>query len=94
MTVAGGDAAAPPDGEWPMGSPNGPAAETDSARVALPPSSAPGRAARLHQEDAGHAGRGFGHRARTSEGFGAMSEEHMGPGVDDFLTEKGMFEEA
>jgi hypothetical protein len=35
MAVAGRDAIVPPDGKWPMGGPNGPADQTDGARVAL-----------------------------------------------------------
>ncbi|HVB34661.1 MAG TPA: hypothetical protein VNJ52_09860 [Patescibacteria group bacterium] len=46
---------------WPVGmplcrNPDGPANETICARVALPLPGAPGRAARVHQENTRHAG--------------------------------------
>src|SRR5450631_1467108 len=54
--VAGGHAPVPPNGKWAMGSPDGSADETDSTRGALPLPRAPDRVARVHQENAGHAG--------------------------------------
>src|ERR1017187_251177 len=56
MAVAGGDAAVPPDGKRLVGGPHGPSDETDGACVALPLPRAPGCAARVHQENASHAG--------------------------------------
>jgi hypothetical protein len=32
--------------------------------------------------------------AKAPEGVGAMSKKHMGSGIDDFLKEEGIFEEA
>ena len=56
MAVAGRDAAVPPVGKWAVGGPNGPADETDGTGAALPLPRAPGRVARVHQENASHAG--------------------------------------
>src|ERR1019366_8676807 len=94
MAVAGGDAAVPPVGKRLLGGPHGPSDETDGAGAALPLPRAPGRVARVHQENAGHAGRGYGNGAKASEGVGAMSKKHIGSSIDDFLKEEGIFEEA
>src|SRR5271157_228500 len=56
MAVAGRDAAVPPHGKRSLGSPDEPHYETDSAGVALPLPRAPGGVARVHQENASHAG--------------------------------------
>jgi hypothetical protein len=56
MAVAGRDAAVPPVGKWSVGGPNGPADETDGTGAALPLPRAPGRVARVHQENASYAG--------------------------------------
>jgi predicted XRE-type DNA-binding protein len=49
--------------------------------------------ARVHQEDAGHAGRRFGNGAKAAKGVRAMSKKNMGSSLDDFLKEEGIFEE-
>jgi predicted XRE-type DNA-binding protein len=83
-----------------MGSPDGPPDKTHGTGVDLRLPRAPGGVARLHQEDASHAGRGFGNGAKapTSIGLekqgGAMSKKHMGSSIDDFLKSEGIFEEA
>ena len=33
-------------------------------------------------------------KCKLPEGIGAMSKKHMGSGIDDFLKEEGIFEEA
>ncbi len=33
-------------------------------------------------------------KCKLPEGLGAMSKKHMGSGIDDFLMEEGIFEEA
>ncbi len=43
-------------GKWSVGGPNGSADKTDGASAALPLPRAPGRVARVHQENASHAG--------------------------------------
>jgi antitoxin HicB len=77
-----------------MGSPDGTTDETGSTRAALPLPRAPGRVARVHQENAVHAGSGFDNGAKAPEGVGAMSKKPMGSSIDDFLKEEGIFEEA
>jgi antitoxin HicB len=77
-----------------MGNPDRPSDETDGSCIALPASRASGRTARVHKENADHAGRGFSNRAKTAEGVKAMSKKHMGSSIDDFLQEEGIFEEA
>jgi predicted XRE-type DNA-binding protein len=51
-------------------------------------------AARLHQENAGNARRGFSIGAQASEGVNEMSKKRMGSSIDDFLKTEGDFEEA
>jgi antitoxin HicB len=49
---------------------------------------------RVHQENSGHAGWGFGNGAKAPEGVGVTSKKHMGSSIVDFLKEEGIFEEA
>jgi predicted XRE-type DNA-binding protein len=63
-----------------------------TARVMLcPVPRAFGGTARLHQENAGNARRGFGVGSPAPEG---VNKKHMGSGIDDFLKAEGVFEEA
>src|SRR6266702_478324 len=94
MAMAGRNAVMPSDGRRFVGGAHGSSDETDGARIAMPLPRAPGRTARVHQEDASHAGGGFDDGAKASEGVGAMSKKHMGSSIDDFLKEEGIFEEA
>ena len=100
VAVARRDAALPTVGKWFVGDPDGPADAADSACAALPSRGAPGGAARVYQENANDAGRRFGVGPQATEGVEAMSKKrkgrksHMGSGVDDFLKEEGIFEEA
>jgi hypothetical protein len=93
MEMAGGDAIMPPFEQRFVGDSDGPAHETNSARTDLPLPWAPGRTARVHQEDAYDAGGRSGVGAQASEGVGAMSRKQMGSSIDDFLKEEGIFEE-
>jgi hypothetical protein len=68
--------------------------ETHGARDAVPVPRTFGGAARLHQENTGNAGRGFGIGTQAPDGVDAMSKKHMGSSIDDFLKEEGVFEEA
>ena len=56
MALAGRHAAVPPNGKRAVGDPDRSADETHGACAPLPLSRAPGRVARVHQENAGHAG--------------------------------------
>jgi hypothetical protein len=94
MALAGRHAVVPPYGRRPLGNPDRPANETDSARAALFLPQAPGGIARVHQENAGNVGFGFGNGAKASKGIGTMSKQHMGSSIDAFLQEEGIFEEA
>ncbi len=69
------------------------ASKPHGAGAAMSVPRAPRRAAWVYQEDAPHAGRGFGVGAQASEGVGGMSKKHMGSSIDDFLKEEGIFEE-
>src|SRR5436309_1710632 len=82
MALAGRHAAMPADGQRAVGNPDGPADETDGARAGQLLPRAPGRAARIYQEDAGDAGCGPGVGAEAQEGAGAMSKKHMGSSID------------
>jgi len=94
MAMAGWDAALPADGKRFMGDSNRFADEANRACVDLFASGPFGGTARVHQEDEGYAGRGFGIGAQAPEGVGAMSEKNMGSSIDDFMKEEGIFEEA
>src|ERR1039458_3336989 len=94
MALASRNASMPADGQRALGNPHGSADKTRGTRDAVPVPRTFGGAARFHQEDAGHAGRGFGIGAQAPEGVNAMSKKHMGSSIDDFLKEEGVFEEA
>ena len=91
--AAGRHAAMWPNTPWPLGDSDDIADEPDGA-IALALTEAPRDAARIHQEDANHAAIGSGNGVDTAERAGAMSREHMGSSIDDFLKEEGIFEEA
>src|SRR5674476_494001 len=94
MALASQHASVPANGQQPLGNPHRSADETRGARDAVPVPRTFGGAARLHQEDAGNAGRGFGVGPQAPEGVSEMSKKHMGSSIDDFLKEEGIFEEA
>jgi antitoxin HicB len=78
-----------------VGNPDRPPDEAYGAGAALSLHWAPGRVARIHEENEDHSGRGFGVGSQALEGAGAMSRKHMGSSIDDFLKKKeGLFEEA
>ena len=83
-----------PMGNGFMGDMDEPADETHSARAALRLPGAPRRVARIYQEDAQDAGRRSGVGAQAAKGVRAMSKKHMGSGIDSFLQEEGILEEA
>ena len=94
MALASRNASVPADGQWSLGNPHRFADEAHGARNVVPVPRALGGTARLHQEDAGNARRGFGVGSQAPEGVNEMSKKHMGSSIDDFLKAEGVFEEA
>jgi antitoxin HicB len=80
MALAGGHAVVPSDGKWLWKS--GLTCQPDERRECC------------CLYTARDAGRGSGVGAKAKEGVGAMSKKHMGSGIDDFLKDEGIFEEA
>ena len=94
MALAGRNASLPADRKRSLGNPHRPANATYGAGNVMPIPRAFGGTARLHQENAGNAGRGFGVGAQAPEGVDEMSKKNMGSSIDEFLKAEGIFEEA
>src|ERR1035437_7294482 len=94
MALACRNGSVPADGQRALGRPHAFADETHGACNVVSVRRPFGGTARLHQESAGNARRGFGAGAGAPEGVKEESKKRLGSSIDAFLETEGVFEEA